>query len=164
MSLIKEGYRSDKKQLASFEKLYAKEREYYGPIGEISELSEAKEGLYYFRDFIERTSLKEFVTRIGLDRKQRVEDLSSEDLKIILQVYKSVQELSVSHANINEDNILVINKRRGILRRSSQAEVRFTGFTSEDISPEAMTEATHAAFSRILGESFYVAFRRQFQL
>jgi len=147
-----------------FEALYTKEKTYYGPLGEISELSEAKEGMYYFRDYIERNTLKEYITRMGLDKKQKVEDLSSEDLKFILQVFKSVQELPVTHARLNEENILVLNKRRGLLRRGGQAEIRFTGFTSEESTQEQMIHATHQAFSRLMGTKFYTEFRKQFQL
>lgn len=147
-----------------FETLYEKEKTYYGPLGEISELSEAKEGTYYFRDFIERNTLKEYITRVGLDKKQKVEDLSSEDLKFILQVFKSVQELPVTHAKLSEDNILVLNKRRGLLRRGGQAEIRFTGFTSESATQEQMVNAAHQAFARLMGNKFYNEFRKQFQL
>ena len=150
---------------SNFEKLYQKELAYYGDMGEISELSEAKEGLYYFRDFVERATLADFVSKSGLDKKSKVEDLGSEDLKFILQVFKSVQELEQSHSQLNEQNILVLNKRRGLLRRGGgQADIRFVGFTSEDATPAKMVEDTHAAFSRILGEQFYASFRKQFQL
>jgi hypothetical protein len=154
----------DKQVRKHFEALYTKEKTYYGPLGEISELSEAKEGIYYFRDYIERNTLKEYITRMGLDKKQKVEDLSSEDLKFILQVFKSVQELPVTHARLNENNILVLNKRRGLLRRGGQAEIRFTGFTSEESTQEQMINATHQAFSRLMGQKFYTEFRKQFQL
>lgn len=162
--LLPEDQQKNPDQVKRFENLYEKEKAYYGPLGEISELSESKEGTYYFRDYIERNTLKEFLTRTGLDRKQKVEDLTSDDLKFILQVFKSVQELPTSHANINEENILVLNKRRGILRRGGQAEIRFTGFTSEDVPREKMEEATHQAFTRLLGDKFYSDFRKQFQL
>lgn len=154
----------DKDAHKKFEALYTKEKTYYGPLGEISEMSEAKEGMYYFRDYIERNTLKEYITRMGLDKKQKVEDLSSEDLKFILQVFKSVQELPVTHARLSEENILVLNKRRGLLRRGGQAEIRFTGFTSEESTQEQMINATHQAFARLMGNKFYSEFRKQFQL
>lgn len=155
----------DPEAFQRFEKLHQKELAYYGTQGEISEISEAKEGKYYFRDFLDRSTLKEFIQKSGLDRKQKVEDLSSEDLKFILLVFKTVQELEVSHNQLNEDNILVVNKKRGLFSRNGgQSDIRFIGFTSEDASVEKMTEDTHAAFNRILGDKFYSEFRKQFQL
>jgi hypothetical protein len=162
--LLPEEKQADSQAVKRFEALYEKEKTYYGPLGEISEVSEAKEGRYYFRDFIERNTLKEYITRVGLDKKQKVEDLSSDDLKFILQVFKSVQELTVTHAQIDETNILVLNKRRGLLRRGGQAEIRFTGFTSQSSTQEQMTQATHQAFARLMGTKFYTDFRKQFQL
>ena len=155
----------DEAAVRRFERLHEKEVAYYGPLGEISEISEAKEGRYYFRDYLDRYTLKDYVQKAGLDKKRKVDDLSSEDLKFILQVFKSVQELEQPHNQLSEDHILVMNKRRGLFSRGGgPAEIRFVGFTSEEADMEKMVNDTHEAFTRLLGEQFYRDFRKQFQL
>jgi hypothetical protein len=142
-----------------FIKLYEKELSYYK---EMSELGVAKEGLYYFRDFIERTTLKDYVNKIGLDKKLSIEELTSSELKFILQVFKEVRELSVPHANLSEDNILVVSKRKWNLQKN--VEIKFIGFTADNTDEKGMIEETHNIFSRLMGKDFYVDFREKFQL
>ena len=142
-----------------FQHLYEKELAYYG---DMSEITEAKEGKYYYRGYLERTTLKEHAQRLGLGKKQQLEDLSSADLKFILQVFKEVRELPVSHAALTEETILIMSKRRWNLAKDM--EIRFVGFTADDATPEEMIESTHQAFARIIGQDLYQAFRKQFQL
>ena len=149
----------DPNKVARFRKLYEKEIKYYL---EISEISEAAEGLYYYRNYLERTTLKDYVKKIGLDTKLDIDSLSSTDLKFILQVFKEVRELPVSHANITEDNILVISKRKWNLQKN--VEIKFVGFTVDDATQDEMIEQTHDVFSRLLGKAFYKDFREKFQL
>ena len=149
----------DPNKVARFRKLYEKEIKYYL---EISEISEAAEGLYYYRNYLERTTLKDYVKKIGLDTKLDIDSLSSTDLKFILQVFKEVRELPVGHASLTEDNILVISKRKWNLQKN--VEIKFVGFTVEDATQDEMIEQTHEVFSRLLGKAFYKDFREKFQL
>ncbi|MEL6849557.1 MAG: hypothetical protein AAFP92_13640 [Bacteroidota bacterium] len=142
-----------------FFKLYEKELKYYQ---EMSEIEPSQEGLFYHRAFIERTTLKDYVKRMGLDKKLDIDALNSSDLKFILQVFKEVRELPTGHANLSEDNILVVSKRKWNLQKN--VEIRFVGFTADDASKEQMTEQTHKVFAKLLGESFYKDFRQKFQL
>lgn len=142
-----------------FTKLYEKELGYYEHV---SELSHAKEGMFFYRPFFERTTLKEHIIKMGLNKKEQVDDLSSNDLKFILQVFKEVRALAYPHADLNGDNILVLTKRKWGLQKN--VEIKFVGFTSEDITNDEMIEATHKAFAATMGENFYQAFREKFQL
>ncbi|GAB4422460.1 MAG: hypothetical protein OHK0039_38510 [Bacteroidia bacterium] len=151
--------REQENKFARFQKLYEKELKYYG---DMSEITESKEGLYYYRDYLERSTLKDHVKRLGLDKKLKLEDLSSTDLKFILQIFKEVRELPVPHADLNEETILVLSKRKWNLQKN--VEIRFVGFTADDATPEEMIEMTHAAFGRMMGETFYKDFREKFQL
>lgn len=149
----------DPEKVKRFLKLYDKELAYYM---EMSELGVAKEGLYYFRDYIERFTLKDHVSKTGLDKKLNIEDLSSGELKFILQVFREVRELNVPHGNISEDNILVVSKRKWNLQKN--VEIKFVGFTPDDATPDEMIEQTHKVFGKLLGEEFYSDFREKFQL
>ncbi|MEO0897361.1 MAG: hypothetical protein AAFY71_13225 [Bacteroidota bacterium] len=146
-------------KLGDFKKLHQKESAYYG---QVSEISESKEGLYFYRPYIERNSLKNYLIRNGFTKKERVEDLSSNELKFILMVFKEVRSLSQMHAKLDENNIIVTEKRKWSL--SKTVEIAFVGFSSSDVTNNEMVEATHQAFSRVMGETFYADFRRKFQL
>ncbi|MEZ4775284.1 MAG: hypothetical protein R3D00_19015 [Bacteroidia bacterium] len=150
---------SNPQKVSQFLKLYDKELTYYM---EMSELGVAKEGLYYFRDYIERTTLKEHIGKMGLDKKVNVEDLNSSDLKFILQIFREVRELAVPHADLTDENILVVSKRKWNLQKN--VEIKFVGFTSADVSHDEMIAQTHKIFGKLLGEEFYRDFREKFQL
>ncbi|RMG73066.1 MAG: hypothetical protein D6722_04275 [Bacteroidetes bacterium] len=143
---------------ARFQQIYQKERTYFE---EMSEVAEAKEGRYYYRPEPEGVSLKTHAARLGLGKKQKLDDFSSSDLKCILQVFKAVRDLPVSHADLNEENILVVTKRRWPLTK--EMDIRMSGFTAADATEQEMLEATHRAFGRIIGEPVYAEFRKQFK-
>lgn len=149
----------DPDKLARFKKLHKKELSYYP---EMSEITEAKEGLFYFRPYLERSTLKSYVKKSGLDNKMDIDELSSTDLKFILQVFKEIRELPTGHADLSEDNILVISKRKWNLQKNM--EIKVVGFTSESATAEQMLERTHEVFSGLLGDAFYQDFREKFQL
>jgi len=149
----------DEDKVARFKKLHKKELSYYQ---DMSEITEAKEGLFYFRPYIERNSLKSYVKKSGLDNKMDIDELSSTDLKFILQVFKEIRELPTGHSDLSEDNILVISKRKWNLQKNM--EIKVVGFTSEDATAEEMLERTHEVFAGLLGDAFYQDFREKFQL
>ncbi|MEM7660017.1 MAG: hypothetical protein AAF399_28160, partial [Bacteroidota bacterium] len=151
--------KEDDAKVAAFYKLYEKELKYYENL---SEVSEAKEGTYYYRPFFERHTLADHIQKAGLDSKKRLEDLSSTDLKFILQVFKEVQELPITHANLSEENILILAKRKWNLQKNM--EIKFVGFTSEEATKEEMIEQTHAVFAKLMGKKLYQDFRSKFQL
>ena len=128
----------------------------------VSDISESKEGLYFYRPFIERNSLKNYLINNGFNKKEKVESLSSNELKFMLMVFKEVRSLSQTHADLSEDTIIVQEKRKWSLQKN--VAITFVGFTSEDVSNNDMVEATHKAFSRVMGDSFYQDFRRKFHL
>ena len=142
-----------------FEHLYQKELTYYG---ELSDIKSVAEGMYYLRPFYERNTLKEYVRKTELFNKRAIEELGSNELKLILQVMKEVNDLPISHADINEHNILVLTKRRWRLHKDMS--IKIVGFTSDDISKEEMEKQFHMMWERLLGEGFYKDFRNKFSL
>lgn len=143
----------------AFQKLYQKELKYYG---ELSEIETAAEGKYYAREYIERNTLKDYLKRSGISKKDSFSELTSNDLKFILQVFKEVENLDVSHADLNENNILVIAKRRWNLQK--EVEIKFVGFTSKDCPKAEMTQQLHAIWTKLLGENIYKEFREKLDI
>lgn len=150
---------SNGESIGNFRRVYEKELAYYG---ELSEISESRDGMYFYRKYIERQTLRDYATKNGLANKKNIEDLSSTDLKFILTLLKEVQELPVSHGNLTAENILIINKRKWNL--SKDLEVKFVGFHSQDVSDEETIAQAHAALGSVIGEEVYEEFKEKFQL
>lgn len=150
---------SDGESIGNFRRVYEKELAYFG---EMSEISESRDGMYFYRKYIERQTLRDFAVKNGLANKKNIEDLSSTDLKFILTLLKEVQELPVSHGNLTAENILIINKRKWNL--SKDLEVKFVGFHSQDVSEEETIAQAHAALGSVIGEEVYEEFKEKFQL
>ncbi len=144
-------------KVARFERLYQKELIYYQ---ELSEIKDALEGKYYYRDFIPRNTLKEFIKKTGMDKRESFAKLSSKDLKFILRVFDEVKGLPVPHTNLADFNILVVQE--GLLKRST--EIKFVGFTSEDCSVSEMTQKLHEVFKGLLKPRVYEEFRKNLNI
>ncbi len=142
-----------------FMKLYNKELKYYG---ELSDITTAKDGKFYAREHLERITLKEYIKKIGLYNKIRFEDLNSSDLKFIFQVLKEVNDLQVSHCSLNEDNIIVLPKKKWGFTK--EIELMFIGFTSKDCSKEEMEKQIHNMWGRLIGTKVYKEFRQKFNI
>lgn len=150
---------SNEAEVAKFRKVHQKELAYYG---DLSEISESKDGMYFYRKYIERQTLRDYAGRNGLSNKKSIEDLSSTDLKFILTLLKEVQELPVTHGDLTAENILIVNKRKWNL--SKDLEVKFVGFHSRDVSEEETINQAHMALGSVIGEDVYKEFKEKFQL
>ncbi len=133
----------------AFKALYDKELKYYR---ELSDLIQVKEGWVYSRTFFEGESLKDFSQRYKYYKKNKFSDFSSKDLKLILNVWKEINLLSVTHNNLNERNILV-QPHLGWF--SNEPKVKLVDFTTEDCSEQKMRADVHGIFSRLLGKETY---------
>jgi len=139
-----------------FMKLYNKELKYYG---ELSDITTARDGKFYSRAFYERNTLKDYIKKIGLYNKRRFEDLTSSDLKFVFQVLKEVNDLQVSHREINEDNIIIVPKKKWGFTR--ELDLKLVGFTSKDATPEEMESQVHNMWGRLIGQKVYNEFRQK---
>lgn len=157
--IIDHASMANPQQLENFKKLYKKELKYYKAL---SEIHTVQEGMYYSRDFVESTSLKDYIRKIGLDKKTRVEQLKSADLKLLLQVFREINTLEVSHASLDEDNIQILSNRKWTLQRD--IEIKFSGFTSQDATQEQMEKQLHQLFGKLLEEKVYADFREKFNI
>ena len=149
----------DASEVEKFKKVHAKELAYFG---DLSEISESKDGMYFYRKYIERQTLKDYAGRNGLANKKSIEDLSSGDLKFILSLLKEVQELPVTHGDLTAENILIVNKRKWNL--SKDLEVKFVGFHSREVSTDETINQAHKALGAVIGEDVYKEFKEKFQL
>ena len=148
---------NDPKKVAQFERLYQKELVYYQ---ELSEIKDALEGKYYSRDFIPRNTLREYVKKNNLDRRDSFSKLASKDIKFMLKLFDEVQSLAVPHANLTDFNILVIQE--GLLKRNT--EIKFVGFTSDDCSVSEMNEKLHSVLGSLLKPKVYAEFRKNLNI
>ncbi|MDX2284031.1 MAG: hypothetical protein NW241_07700 [Bacteroidia bacterium] len=145
---------ADADRFARFERLYQKELTYYQ---ELSDIHEAAEGKYYLRDYIPRNTLKDYAKKTSLEKKPALDKLSSKEVALILQVFEEVRNLPVSHANLNEFNILILQE--GLIRKNMN--IRFVGFTSEDASPDEMEMKLHTMFANLIGARVYEQLRQK---
>ena len=143
----------------AFDIVYQKELAYYQ---ELSEVFQAKEGKYYFRNYIERNTLKDYVRKTGLDKKDSFEKLNSNDLKLILEVWREIKGLDISHSNLSEYNILVLTKRKWNF--SKDMEIKLVGFTSGECTEKEMEEQVHKIWSKLIGADVYLDFRKKFKI
>lgn len=147
----------EKENLERFQYLYKKELVYYG---ELSQMYETGKGIYYYRDFLPYKSLKEHIKKSGLDKKKSLDKYTSKDIKLLLQVLEEVDRLTVSHANLNENNILVA--RKGLINH--HLEIKFVGFTAKDCPMQEMREQVHSIFEALLGAKIYQEFRSKLNI
>ncbi len=159
LRLCSKQKKNDTESKKKFQHLYEKELAYYGELGDIKEV---EEGSYYLRPYFERNTLKEYVRRTEISNKKSIEQLGSSELKLILMVMKEINDLQISHVDINENNILVITKRRWGMNKDMS--IKLVGITSEDIPREDMIAQSHRMWERLLGEGFYKHFREKFNL
>lgn len=157
--ILERSLMADSKQISNFRKLYKKELKYFK---QLSDIINTKEGMYYSRNYEESTSIKNYIRKIGIDRVGRFDKFTPNQLKFLLQVFREVRALEVSHAALGEDNIQVISSRRWNLQR--EVELRFSGFTSDDCSNSEMETKLHSIFSRLLDPSVYSEFRERYKL
>jgi hypothetical protein len=157
LRLLPAKQQMDSDALSRFEQLYNKELVYYQ---ELSEIKDAAEGKYYYRDFIPRNSLKDYMKKLGMDKKDAFSRLSSKEIKFILRIFDEVRNLPVPHANLSEFNILVLQE--GLLKRTT--EIKFVGFTSQDCSISEMEEKLHGIFSSLMKPQVYAELRKNLKI
>ena len=137
----------------NFAKVHEVEKSYFGSV---SEIHKVKEGKYYVRNFIDGIELKDYMIKSGMQRKKSYGKLSTKDILLMLKVFDAVTELQVPHAEINEHNILIVPMKKWGLEKDF--EIRFQGFTSEDVSKDRMFEKLHEMFEQLLQPNVYSAF------
>ena len=127
-----EDYKSIDRR-AAFIKLYKKVQLIYP---EISTLIKSKAGHYYYLEDMGAQPLKQVIARSRI-KKGSNGIFKSEDIQLLLDIYKKLDELPITFQNLTIDNIYV--KQKGWWRVSGTNEVYFLGITSADSTKEEMT-------------------------
>ena len=157
--LLRKTHMGSQEKIKSFQRLYRRESSYYDYI---SSLLKTPVGNYYERDFINGVTLGEYLKRIGFVNKKSLEELSSQDYKIILQVLKEIENLKFATSGLNEDNFVVVSKMKWNF--SKELSVKIVGFNSQDYSRSLMEEDVHKMLTNLLGKTLYQDFRKKFNL
>ena len=86
-------------------------------------------------------------------KKRKINQLTSNDLKLILQIWKEINGLKFACKNLQEDNILVNSKLKWNL--SKEVNIKLVGFKMAFCEKAAMIEDFHRVFERQFGDSLY---------
>ncbi len=118
---------------AAFIQLYKKVQILYP---EVSTLVNTKAGKYYYLDDPGGSPLKGVIAQSRL-KKGSKGNFKSEDIQLLKDIYKKLDELPITFSNLTMDNIYV--KQKGWWRTSGTNEVYFLGISSEDSPKDDMT-------------------------
>ncbi len=157
--LLRKAHMGSKEKIKSFQRLYRREASYYD---QVSALLKTPVGNYYERNFINGVTLGEYLKRIGFVNKKSLEELNSQDYKIILQVLKEIENLKFASSGFNEDNFVVVSKMKWNF--SKELSVKIVGFNSQDYSRSLMEADVHKMLTNLLGKTLYQDFRKKFNL
>jgi uncharacterized protein YqfB (UPF0267 family) len=143
--------------LQKFRRLYERVSRYYDNV---SKIFRSNFGLFYYRDFIEGVPLNRYIRQHGIDKKEHLRDLSSEDLKLIFHLWKEVKEMDFSYTTFQSHNIIVTKDVKWNL--SEEISVKFTGIRSDVSTKEEMEERLHEVLNELLYDGVYEAFKEKF--
>ncbi len=150
----------DKNEMKRFRSLHDLESSYYND--KISSIYTMSFGRFYHRDFIQGTTLRNYITQNGINQKQGVTDLKTDELQLILALWKEINGLNFACKNLNEDTILVSTKRKWNLKK--EINIHLVGISSATCSMGEMQEELHQIFERQLGKELYQQIRQKFKL
>ncbi len=143
--------------LQKFRRLYERVSRYYENV---SKIFRSNFGLFYYRDYIEGEPLNRYIRQQGIDKKESLKDLSSEDLKLIFHLWKEVKEMDFSYNTFQAHNIIVTKEIKWNL--AEEISTKFTGIRSDVSSKEDMEERLHEVLDELLYEGVYLAFKEKF--
>lgn len=128
----------------AFIKVYKKERKVFPKLGTVVN---GRTGKYYTMPDIKAKSLKVVIAQARIN-KGSSKNFKSEDIQLLLDIYKALDRLPITFTKVSVDNIFV--RRREWWRRNSVNEVYFLGVTPEDSTKEIMTLKLNEELKKIL--------------
>lgn len=143
--------------LQKFRRLYERVSRYYDNV---SKIFRSNFGLFYYRDYIEGVPLDRYIRQKGIDQKESLKELSSEDLKLIFHLWKEVKEMDFSYTSFQAHNIIVTKEMKWNL--AEEISVKFTGIRSDVSSKEEMEDRLHEMLDELLYDGVYDAFKDKF--
>lgn len=150
---------ADEFAVNSFKKLHRRELSYFNNISVIHKL---KNGiLYYTRDFIEGEPLEQYIKRSGINKKYRLKELSSIDLELILELWRTIYALQFSYKGLNKKSFWVTIHWKLPFRK--EVEVNLVDFDSTDSTKENMEFQLIQIFEDLFGKNLTNEFLLQFK-
>ncbi len=148
----------DKNKASQFEKIFNKESLYYEKT---SPIHNASFGKYYYRDVLEGETINVFLKKNASRFKSDIEKWSNNDLKLILKIWKEIENIDYSF-RLKPENIVVISKLTWSLKREQEAKL--TLFNAKESSKTEMEKDMHDILTRLLGKRTYQNLRKKFSV
>lgn len=139
----------DSKKYDAFRMLNRKENAYYDNVSQIFSDSFGK---YYTRDYVEAELFVDYVTKNGLNKKKKLNDIKAADLRLINSLLEEVRNLKYGYDNINFRTVQVVTKG-SFLNRSQ--EIRLEGFTSPEYPKGKMMDDLMAMLEKVFTTGVY---------
>ncbi len=148
---------NDAQKMQKFRQIHEREASYYHHCSSIFAFPF---GQYYYREHIEGTRLKEYVQQIGMDKKYHLGDLKSNELELILSIWRTIHGLKFSYSSINSDSFVVTTQRKFPMR--TLTHVQLINIDGSECTQDEMEEQLHLMLSHLLGAQLYKEIRNTF--
>jgi hypothetical protein len=135
-----------------FRLLHEREFSYYK---DVSSLLEADFGWYYTRPFIDGESLESYIKRTGISQKYSLNELSSNDLELVLAIFKEVKSLTF-RCPLGKENFLVQTRRK--LNLTKIVEVKIININTKNIDLSESEKQINSMLETLLGHNLYHEF------
>jgi hypothetical protein len=147
----------DAQKVQKFRQIHEREASYYHHCSSIFTFPY---GQYYYREYIEGERLKEYVQRTGLDKKYHLGELKSNELELILAIWRTMNGLKFAYSTITSDSFVVTTQRKFPMRTITN--VQLINIDGAECEHEEMEEQLHVMLSNLLGTQLYKEIRNTF--
>jgi hypothetical protein len=148
---------NDAQKVQKFKQIHEREASYYHHCSSIFTFPY---GQYYYREYIEGERLKEYVQRTGLDKKYHLGELKSNELELILSIWRTMNALTFAYSSITSDSFVVTTQRKFPMRTITN--VQLINIDGAECEHEEMEEQLHLMLSNLLGSQLYKEIRNTF--
>lgn len=145
-------------QIVCFEILRDRNLLYYGKV--VSDIEASAIGSYYSRPYFDGVGLGTYIKNIELDKKIFFNELTSNELELLLEVWKEINRLPFA-TKISDANQLLINTKWK-LPFNKKISVTLTHLDVQDIETNEMYDDVHQIFQQLLSKSLYEFFKANF--
>lgn len=135
-----------------FRLLHEREAAYYENV---SSLLESDFGWYYTRPFLDGELLESYIKKAGINQKYSLNDLSSNDLELVLSIFKAVESLTF-RCHLGKENFLVQTRRK--LNLTKIVEVKIININTKTIDSQESEKQINAMLETLLGHNLYQEF------
>ncbi len=148
---------NDRPKMQKFKQIHEREASYYHHCSSIFTFPW---GQYYYREYIEGTRLKEYVQQLGMDKKYHLGELKSNELELILSIWRTINGLTFSYPSITSDSFVVTVQRKFPMR--TLTSVQLINIDGAECTHDEMEDQLHLMLSHLLGAQLYKEIRNTF--